>query len=264
MPASPTDTRLARYRVAFATILRKEIRRFLRIWTQTLLPPAITTTLYMLIFGNLIGERIGTMGGYAYIDFIVPGVIMLAVITSSYANTVSSFYGTKFQRYIEELLVSPVPNWLILAGYVGGGVARGLGVGCVVTLVAFAFTDLAIHNAFLTLLVALLTATLFSTGGLINAIYADSFDDISIVPTFVLTPLTYLGGIFYSIDLLPGFWQSVSLANPILYMINAFRHGILGVSDIDLATALGIIVLFVAGLAGWALILLRKGTGIKS
>ena len=253
-----------RYWVAFSTIVYKEIRRFTRIWTQTLLPPAITTTLYLLIFGNLIGSRIGPMDGHNYVDFIVPGVIMLSVITNSYSNVVSSFYSTKFQRHIEELLVSPIPNWLILAGFVAGGVARGSIVALVVACVTMVFTNWHIHDFAVMLCVVLLTATLFATGGFINAIYADSFDDISIVPTFVLTPLTYLGGIFYSINLLPQFWQSLSLANPILYMINAFRYGILGVSDIDLATAFAIILIFVAALVSWALYLLNRGTGIKN
>lgn len=252
------------YAVALKTILLKEIRRFMRIWMQTVLPPAITTTLYLLIFGNLIGSRIGMMDGHDYIDYIVPGVIMLSVITNSYSNVVSSFYSTKFQRHIEEMLVSPIPNWLILAGYVSGGVARGLMVGCVVTAVAAVFTDFSVHSYAITIAVTLLTASLFATGGLINAVFADSFDDISIVPTFVLTPLTYLGGIFYSISLLPEFWQSASLANPILYMINAFRFGILGVSDIDIVLAFAIIVTFMVTLMAVALILLNRGVGIKN
>jgi len=262
--ASIPQSTLIRYGVAFRTILVKEIMRFLRIWVQTVLPPAITTGLYLLIFGHLIGSRIGAMGGFDYIDYIVPGVIMLSVITNSYGNVVSSFYSTKFQRHIEELLVSPIPNWLILAGYVAGGVARGVTVGCAVTAVSLLFTTLRVHDYAITFAVVTLTAALFSIGGLINAIFADSFDDIAIVPTFILTPLTYLGGIFYSIRLLPEFWQSVSLANPILYMINAFRYGVLGVSDIDIGLAFAVIVLFVVVLAALALFLLHRGTGIKS
>jgi len=252
------------YAVALKTILVKEIRRFMRIWMQTVLPPAITTSLYLLIFGNLIGSRIGTMNGYDYIDYIVPGVIMLSVITNSYSNVVSSFYSTKFQRHIEEMLVSPMPNWLILLGYVGGGVARGAIGGWVVTVVTMVCTDFAVHSYAITVTVMLLTASLFATAGLINAIFARNFDDISIVPTFVLTPLTYLGGIFYSITLLPEFWQTASLANPILYMVNAFRFGILGVSDIDIVLAFAIIVAFVVGLAVFALHLLNRGIGIKN
>lgn len=250
--------------IAFKTILFKEIRRFMRIWIQTILPSAITTALYLIIFGNLIGERIGEMDGYRYLDYIVPGIIMLAVITNSYANVVSSFYGTKFQRHIEELLISPVPNWLILSGYVAGGVARGMIVGAAVTLVTMIFTDFDIANFGITFVVALLTATLFAVGGLINGVFANSFDDISIVPTFVLTPLTYLGGIFYSIKLLPDFWQNLSLANPILYIVNAFRYGILGVSDIDVGVALSIILLFLISLWAFALYLLNQGIGIKN
>lgn len=250
--------------VAFYTLVRKEIIRFSRIWVQTLLPSAITTTLYLLIFGELIGERIGPMAGFSYIDYIVPGIIMLSIITNSYGNVVSSFYGTKFQRHIEELLIAPVPNWLILAGYVCGGVARGVAVGVLVTLVATLFTDLSFVHPLLVLLIAVLTAVVFAIGGFINAIFARSFDDISIVPTFVLTPLTYLGGVFYSISLLAPIWKTASLFNPILYMVNAFRYGILGVSDIPVGVALALILGFIAVLGGWALYLLNRGTGIKN
>jgi ABC-2 type transport system permease protein len=250
--------------VTFETILTKELLRFTRIWVQTILPSVITTTLYFVIFGRLIGDRIGSMGGFAYLDFIVPGLVLMGVITNSYSNVVSSFYSSKFSRYIEELLISPAPNWVILAGYVGGGVARGLVVGGAVMLVAMVFTDLHVHNLGVMLLVCLMTATLFSLGGFINAIYANSFDDISIVPTFVLTPLTYLGGVFYSIELLPHFWQGLSMANPVLYMVNAFRYGLLGVSDIPLGIAFGMILIFIAALAVYSLYLLRHGVGIKT
>ena len=249
--------------VAFFTILAKEFLRFIRIWIQTVLPPAITTALYFVIFGKLIGERIGEMDGFSYIDFIVPGLVLMAVITNSYANVVSSFYSAKFQRHIEELLVSPVPDWVILAGYVGGGVARGVVVGAAVTVVSMLFTDIEVHSLPVTLLVFVLTSALFATAGFINAVFANSFDDISIVPTFVLTPLTYLGGVFYSIHLLPPFWQQVSLANPVLYMVNAFRYGILGTSDIGVVPAVGIILVFMIGLGALALWLLRRGVGIK-
>lgn len=252
------------YWTAFRTILTKEVLRFIRIWIQTVLPPAVTTALYFVIFGTLIGERIGAMQGVAYIDFIVPGLVLMAVITNAYANVVSSFYSAKFQHYIEELLIAPVPNWIILAGYVGGGLARGMVVGVAVTAVSLIFTDLQVRHWGFTIAIFALTATLFSLAGFINAIYAKTFDDISIVPTFVLTPLTYLGGVFYSIELLPEFWQKVSLANPVLYMVNAFRYGLLGVSDIDIGLALGIILLFIAGLTGFSLWLLERGVGIKS
>ncbi|MDI9245199.1 ABC transporter permease [Marinobacter sp. CHS3-4] len=249
---------------AFNTIVVREVRRFMRIWPQTLLPPAVTMTLYFIIFGNLIGSRIGSMGGFDYMAFIVPGLIMMSVITSSYANVVSSFFSMKFQRSIEELLVSPVPNWIILSGYVAGGMARGLGIGLIVTLLSLAFTRLSIHNLPMVILTVFLTSALFAVGGFINAMLATKFDDISIVPTFVLTPLTYLGGVFYSIDLLPAFWQGVSMINPILYMINAFRFGILGVSDVNPFIALGMILVFITLLSAVALRMLNRGKGIRS
>jgi ABC-2 type transport system permease protein len=254
----------SRYWISFQTIFVKEILRFTRIWVQTILPSVITTTLYFVIFGRLIGDRIGTMGGLDYLDFIVPGLVLMGVITNAYSNVVSSFYSSKFSRYIEELLVSPAPNWVILAGYVAGGVARGLVVGVAVMLVAMVFTEIRIHSVAVTLLVITMTAVLFALGGFINAIYANSFDDISIVPTFVLTPLTYLGGVFYSIELLPGFWQGVSLANPVLYMVNAFRYGLQGVSDIPVGIAFGIIAIFILVLGAFSLHLLRRGVGIKT
>ena len=250
--------------VAFSTIVVKEVRRFTRIWVQTLIPPAITMTLYFIIFGNLVGSRIGEMDGFDYMQFIVPGLIMMSVITNSYGNVVSSFFGTKFQRNIEELLVAPVPNWVILAGYVIGGVARGLAVGFIVTLLSLFFTDLTLAHPFVSLSILFLSAVVFSLGGFINAIYANSFDDIAVVPTFILTPLTYLGGVFYSISLLPEFWQGVSQLNPILYMVNTFRYGILGVSDINVAFAFGMIMLFIAVLGGFSLHLLNTGKGIRS
>jgi len=252
------------YLTAFNTIVIKEVSRFTRIWVQTILPPAISTTLYFVIFGNLIGSRIGTMGGFSYINYIAPGIIMMAVINNSYANVVSSFFSAKFQRHIEEMLVAPIPNFIILAGYITGGVTRGMMVGIVVTLVALCFTELRVNNLFITFSVVLMTSTLFSLGGLINAIFADKFDDISIIPTFVLTPLIYLGGVFYSIELLPEFWQTVSAFNPILYMVNAFRYGLLGVSDISITMAFIIITLFIISLFTVALYLLSKGIGIKT
>lgn len=248
---------------AFTTIVTREVRRFTRIWPQTLLPPAVTMTLYFIIFGNLIGSRIGEMGGYDYMQFIVPGLIMMAVITNSYSNVVSSFFSMKFQRSIEELLVSPVPNWTILAGYVAGGMARGLSIGLIVTLLSLAFTQLSIYNLLMVVITVILTSALFSLGGFINAMLATKFDDISIVPTFVLTPLTYLGGVFYSIDMLPSFWQGVSMANPILYMVNGFRFGILGVSDVNPFVSLGMILVFIVLLAAVALRMLARGKGIR-
>jgi ABC-2 type transport system permease protein len=257
-------SRYGRYWIAFRTILVKEILRFSRIWVQTVLPSAITTALYFVIFGRLIGERIGPMGDFEYIDFIVPGLVLMAVITNAYSNVVSSFYSSKFSRYVEEFLVAPVPEWVILAGFVAGGVARGLVVGVAVTLVAMFFTDIVVYSYGVTFLVFTLTAILFALGGFINAVYANSFDDISIIPTFVLTPLTYLGGVFYSIELLPSFWQNLSLANPVLYMINAFRFGLLGVSDIPLGLAFAIILGFIAVLTIFSLRLLKRGVGVKT
>ncbi len=250
--------------VAYRTIATKEIRRFLRIWLQTILPAAITMGLYLIIFGGLIGPRIGEMAGYRYMDFIIPGVIMMSVITNSYANVVSSFFGAKFQRHIEELLISPIPNYVILLGYVSGGVARGLSVAVAVTGVSMFFWDIQVHNVMITLVVVIFTATLFSLAGFINGVFAKTFDDISIIPTFVLTPLTYLGGIFYTIDMLPTFWQGASLLNPILYMVDAFRYGILGVSDINIWTAFAIILGFIAGLYTTCLVLLNKGIGVRT
>jgi len=250
--------------VAFNTIVFKEVSRFLRIWLQTIVPAAVSMTLYFIIFGNLIGRRIGPMAGFSYMQFISPGIIMMAIINNCYSNVVSSFFGAKIQMHIEEMLVAPIPNPVILAGYVTGGVARGLLVGLVVTLVARFFTHLHIHSYLVVFTVVVLTAVLFSLGGFINAIFARKFDDISIIPTFILTPLIYLGGVFYSIDMLPQSWQTVSKFNPILYMVNAFRYGILGVSDINIGTAFGLILVFIAVLASFSLFLLHRGTGLKS
>lgn len=249
--------------IAFRTLVVKEIFRFIRIWPQTLLPPAITTALYFLIFGKLIGDRIGTINGASYMDYIVPGIILMSVISHAYSNVVSSFYSTKFQRNIEELLVAPVPDWVILGGYVSGGIVRGLMVGVVVALIAWAFDDITVHNVWVVLAIAFLTAALFSLAGFINAVLAESFDDISIIPNFILTPLSYLGGVFYSVAMLPGIWQTISLGNPILYMVNAFRFGFIGVSDIDLQLAFIMTVSFTLTLVGISLFLLHKGTGIK-
>ncbi|WP_199612109.1 ABC transporter permease [Flocculibacter collagenilyticus] len=250
--------------IALKSILIKECTRFMRIWVQTLVPPAITMSLYFVIFGNLIGSRIGEMGGFNYMEFIVPGLIMMSVITNSYSNVASSFYSAKFQRNVEELLVAPVPNYIIVFGYIGGGMARGMLVGLIVTLVSLFFANIQIHNLGVIILTVVLTSALFSIGGLINAIFAKSFDDISIIPTFVLTPLTYLGGVFYSISMLPDFWQNVSQANPIIYMVNAFRYGFLGVSDVNLYFAFGIILVFIAALFTTAMTLITKGVGLRS
>ena len=251
--------------ISFKTIVTKEITRFMRIWTQTILPAAISMALYFVIFGNLIGPRIGMMDGFSYMEFIAPGIIMMSIINNAYSNVSSSFFGARFQRHIEEILIAPVPNWIILAGYITGGVTRGLIVGLIVTVIALFFTGMpSVYNPFIVVTTVILTSILFSLGGFLNGIYAKNFDDISIIPTFVLTPLIYLGGVFYSIDLLPDIWQSISLANPILYMVNAFRYGILGVSDISIHTAFAIIVLFIVVLSFFSLYLLQRGTGIKT
>jgi ABC-2 type transport system permease protein len=250
--------------VALWTLTVKEVRRFLRIWIQTLVPPAVTMSLYFVIFGSLIGPRIGTMDGFDYIQFMIPGLIMMSVITNSYNNVVSSFYGIKFQKSIEELLISPMPNWSILLGFVLGGVARGVMIGFIVYGVSLLFyPSFTIVNPLLTLLVLFLTAILFSLMGFINAVFADSFDDISIIPTFILTPLIYLGGVFYSINILPEVWRSISMANPMLYVVNTFREGMLGVSDVSIMFSLGMILGFIGLLTGACLYLLNKGIGIR-
>lgn len=250
--------------IALMTILRKEIKRFLRIWVQTLIPPVITMTLYFIIFGSLIGSRIGDMGGVDYMSFVVPGLIMMSVITNSYANVVSSFFSAKMHKSIEEMLVSPMPSYVMLLGYSLGGVFRGLAVGFIVTVVSFFFTDVTIHNLGVTVLVVVLTAILFSLAGFINAVFAKSFDDISIIPTFVLTPLIYLGGVFYTVSLLPTFWQGVSKLNPILYMVNAFRYGFLGVTDIHIGVAFSMIIGFIVVLYLFCLYLLNSGRRLRT
>ena len=250
--------------IALGTIVRREVVRILRIWPQTLVPPAITMTLYFLIFGGLIGSRIGDMGGYTYMEFIVPGLVMMSVIQNSYGNISSSFFGAKFGRHIEELLVSPMPNWVILGGYVAGAVLRGVLVGVIVLLIAMCFTTVRMPHPLVTLTTVLLGATIFSLAGFINAVYAKKFDDVAIVPTFILTPLTYLGGVFYSVKLLPPWAEAATHANPIFYMVNAFRYGLLGTSDVPVAVAYTLMLAFVIGLGGLALWLLKRGVGLRS
>jgi ABC-2 type transport system permease protein len=252
------------YWVALKSIWLKEINRFGRIWIQTLVPPVITMTLYFIIFGNLIGSQIGHMHGFTYMQFIVPGLIMMAVITNSYANVASSFFSAKFQRNIEELLVAPVPTHVVIAGYVGGGVARGICVGILVTAISLFFVPLVIHSWWVIALTLLLTAILFSLGGLLNAVFATTFDDISLIPTFVLTPLTYLGGVFYSLTLLPPIWQAVSKLNPIVYMISGFRYGFLGITDVPLVFTMGVLLAFIAVFYLLAWYLIERGRGLRS
>ena len=262
--AAPARSDTARNWIALGTIVRREVRRILRIWGQTLVPPAITMTLYFLIFGGLIGSRIGDMGGYRYMDFIVPGLVMMSVIQNSYGNISSSFFGAKFGRHVEELLVSPMPNWVILGGYVAGAVLRGLMVGAIVLVIALFFTRVSVPHPLVTLTTVLLGATIFSLAGFVNAVYAKKFDDVAIVPTFVLTPLTYLGGVFYSVALLPPWAEAATHANPIFYMVNAFRYGLLGTSDVPLWVAYALMLAFVAALSAVSLWLLRRGVGLRS
>ena len=257
-------SRLSEAWVGFATTVRREVHRVVRIWPQTLLPPVISTCLYFIIFGPVLGDRIGQMQGVTYLQYVTPGLIMMAVLTNSYQNVVSSFFGAKFQHHIEEVLVSPMSSQSILLGYAVGGVFRGLVIGAVVGLVALLFADLPIVHPMLTIAVAVLTSVAFAFGGFINAMVARNFDDITIVPTFVLTPLTMLGGVFYSVNLLAEPWQTLSYANPILYMVNAFRYGILGRSDMPIALAFGVLTLFIVGFYTAALWMLRRGIGIRS
>jgi ABC-2 type transport system permease protein len=250
--------------VGYKTIVRKEITRILRIWGQTIVPPAITMSLYFIIFGELIGRRIGDMGGFSYMQYLVPGLVIMSVITNSYGNMVSSFFGAKFGKHIEELLISPLPNWVILAGYVTGAVSRGLMVGAVVMAVSLFFTRIEVQDPLIMFTVLLLTAVVFALAGMVNAIFARKFDDIAIIPTFVLAPLTYLGGVFYTISLLPEFWRNVSMFNPILYMVNGFRYGMIGVSDVSLLQTYFVILVAAALLFSWCLLLLHRGTGLRS
>ncbi len=250
--------------VAFRTILDKEIKRILRIWVQTLLPSAITMTLYFIIFGQFIGSQVSDIQGFTYMEFIIPGIVMMAVITNSFVNVVSSFFSVKFMRSIDEMLISPTPNWIILTGYAAGGVFRGLLVGIIVLGISLFFTSLAIHNLAVVIAFILLTSIVFSLGGFFNAVVAKKFDQVNIIPTFVLTPLTYLGGVFYSIEVLPEFWQSLSLLNPILYMVNGFRYGFLGISDINIWIGFWMLVAFTIALFCTNLYLIKKGVGLKS
>lgn len=256
--------RLEQTLIGLSIIIRKQIIRINRIWSQTFLPSAITLSLYFIIFGTLIGPRIGEMDGFSYMAFIVPGLIMMAIITNSYANVASAFFGEKFGKSIEELLVSPIPTWAVIVGYVTGGVYRGLVIGVIVTLVSLFFTDLQFYNIFVVISTVLLTAVMFSLAGLLNAIYATKFDDVGIVPIFVLTPLTYLGGVFYSISLLPPVWQIVSQANPILYMVNLFRYGFLGISDINIYFAYAMLFIFIGVFYALCYRLLESGHGMRS
>ncbi len=251
--------------IALKTVVHREIMRILRIWTQTLIPPAITMTLYFVIFGTLIGSRIGSISGhFTYMQFIVPGLVMMAIITNSYGNITSSFFGAKFGRYVEEMLVSPMPAWVMLTGYVLGATVRGLAVGVIVLGIALFFTSLDIQHPLITAASVVLGAVIFSLAGFINAVFAKKFDDIALVPTFILTPLTYLGGVFYSINMLGEPWRTLSKANPILYMVNAFRYGVLGISDFNVAWSFVVMIGFVVLLGGFSLWVLKRGIGLRS
>jgi len=258
------STSVARARwIGFQTIILRECGRILRIWGQTIVPSAVTAALYFVIFGTLIGRRIGQMDGVDYMQYIAPGLIMMAVITNAYANVSSSFFGAKFQRFLEEISVSPLPDWLVVLGYVGGGVLRGLLVGLVVTIISLVFTHLPVHHVLVIFAAVLLTAVVFSLAGFINGVFAKNFDQVNWIPTFILTPLTYFGGVFYSINLLPPWAQTLSHANPVLHMVNAFRYGFLGRSDVDVVLAFAIMLGAAAVLFGIALTLMRRGTGLR-
>lgn len=250
--------------IAYKTLVRKEVVRFLRIWPQTLIPPAITQSLYFLIFGKFIGSQIHDINNVSYMAFIVPGLVMMSVINNAYVNVAGSFFSSKFQRSIEELQVSPAPDWVIMAGYVTGGALRGVLCGILVFCVSIFFTQPKIHNFFVIIIFVILTAVVFSLGGLLNGILAKKFDDIAIVPTFILIPLTYLGGVFYSIKLLPNIWQQLSKINPILYMVNGFRYGFYGFTDVHILASFVILLFFAVFLAAVNLAILKKGTGLRS
>ena len=260
--APPINLGVVRW-IGFKTIVIREYGRIIRIWGQTIVPSAVTATLYFVIFGSLIGRRVGAMGGFDYMEYIAPGLIMMAVITNSYANVVSSFFGAKFGKHIEEMIVSPLPSWVIVSGYVAGGVVRGLLVGTGVTIVSLLFAHLHVQHPVIVAAAVLLTSITFSLGGFLNALYAKNFDQVNWIPTFVLTPLTYFGGVFYSVSLLPAWAQKLSYINPVLHMVNAFRFGFLGVSDVDIRVAFSLmigaaIVLFVT-----AVLLMNRGSGIR-
>lgn len=250
--------------ISFYTLFRREVIRIIRIWSQTLVPPVITMTLYYVIFGDIVGPRIGPMQGVPYIQYIVPGLVMMAIINNSYLNVSSSVFGNKFQRNLEEMLVAPMPSYCILNGFVGGGVVRGILVGFFVIAVSLFFTKLSMYSSLVTITIAVCTSILFSLAGFINGIFAKKFDDVAIVPMFVLTPLTYLGGVFYSVDLLPPFWQTMTHINPVFYMVNGFRYGLLGISDVGIIYSLSIIASAGVGLYLFSIWLLNRGIGVRT
>jgi ABC-2 type transport system permease protein len=250
--------------VSFYTIVRKEVVRMFRIWTQTFLPPAITTALYFLIFGKFIGSQIAPINGVTYMQFIVPGLVMMAVVMQSFMNSAFTFYMAKFQKTLEEVSVSPTPYLVLIAGHVASAVIRGMLTAVIVLGVALFFTHLSIAHLFITILFVFLSSLLFALAGLINGVFANSFDTVSIFPTFVLTPLTYLGGVFYSVSVLPEIWQNISLANPILYMVNGFRYGMLGFADTNVILSLGVLsaLVVVLTLVNWWIF--KTGKGLRA
>jgi len=250
--------------IAYKTIVIKELQRCFRIWPQTIMPPAITMTLYFVIFGKLVGSQIHEIEGFTYIQYIVPGLVMMSIIMNAYINTSSSFFGSKFQRSIEEILVSPTPNVIILCGFIMGGVMRALIVGSIVTTIALFFTHLHLHHFLLMFLVALLTAVFFSIAGVINGVYAKTFDDVSWIPSFVITPLTYFGGVFFSTSMLSGLWQKIAYLDPILYIVNAFRYSLLGVSYANIEISVSVLFIFTTVLFFYALHLLRVSPGLRN
>ncbi|MFZ2671798.1 MAG: ABC transporter permease [Enterococcus aquimarinus] len=252
------------YFTALKSLAIKETNRYLRIWVQTLVPPVITTSMYFVIFGNLIGGRIGEMDGFSYMEFIVPGLIMMSVITSSYSNVASSFFSQKFQKNIEELLIAPVPTHVIIWGFVIGGLGRSILVGTLVTVISLFFVPLNVYSWGIVVATLLMTGILFSLAGLLNGVFAQSYDDVSIVPTFVLQPLTYLGGVFYAISMLPPFWQTVSKINPIVYMISGFRYGFLGITDVSIISSMAILIGFIVVLYTICWQLIERGRGLRS
>jgi ABC-2 type transport system permease protein len=260
--APPVSLQVVRW-IGFKTIVIREYGRIIRIWGQTIVPAVVTSVLYFTIFGSIVGRRVGVMGGFDYKQYIAPGLIMLAVITNSYGNVVASFFGAKFGKHVEELLVSPLPNWVIVGGYAAGGMVRGVLVGLAVTVVSLVFTHLHVQHPLVIVSALLLTSLTFALGGFLNALFAKNFDQVNWIPAFVLTPLTYFGGVFYSINLLPQWARTLSFANPILYMVNAFRFGFLGVSDVDVAVAFALMAAAALVLFTAAVMLMNRGTGIR-
>lgn len=249
---------------SFYTMLRKDVVRMMRIWTQTFLPSVITSVLYFLIFGSVLGDRIGGFGDHSYVQFVIPGLVMLAVVTNAFSNVAFTFFTSKFfSRNIDEILVSPTPPWVFIAGFISGGVVRGVIIGFLVLIVSLIFATPALAHPLVVLAFLFLSSILFALGGLVNGIYAKNFDGIQIVPTFVLTPLVYLGGVFYSVHMLPAWWQTLTFLNPIFYLINGFRYGFLGIADVSLWISFAVLFTMISILVALNWYLIRKGLGLK-